>query len=397
MPRALALTLLALAASAPASSQTEPPADAPADASDLMRAAYGQVLDGQARTFTFSVSMTGESTATGRDSTFVEAGRALTVLDPISAQPRFRLDYDGGETSAAVLADGVYQIASPRTSTVYVDSTLAELGGGAVGFLLFHPAFGPALYGFAADVADARVVGPDAVGGRPCTRAEYAVPLPVDGQDAGRLTLSLCYDAETALPSEIRYAETGALDGGGLSAVVTVRDVEVAAPAAAQAFALALPEGWTREPYDASGLPLLDVGAPAPGLALADADGRPVTLADFRGRHVLIDFWGTWCGPCVAALPHVAEIAATYPDLVVLGLAAYEDDETDPVAFARARGARYPVLRVDPETLRAWRVRAFPTYVVVDPAGAVAFVGVEDRDPETADKLDAFLAAALAD
>ena len=376
--RLLALALLASSGAVHAQAP-EPPPNTPA--LDLIRTAYGEVLDGQAQAFSFSVEMD------AADTTFVDAGRAVTALDPETAAPSFRLDYDGGEISAASLTGGVYRVAMPRTRAVYVDSTLAELGGGSLGVMLFHPAFGAALFAFAGDAERAEVTGPDAVRGAPCTRAEYDVPVPAS--DA-RLRLSVCYDDATALPSEIVFAESD-----GFESRMTFGPPEVLGPPAPGAFDLEVPEGWSVAPYDSSDLPVLDVGAPAPGFALADDAGRPVALADFRGRYVLVDFWGTWCAPCVASIPKVAEISRTYPDLAVVGLAAYEDADADPAGFVRQRGGAYPVVRADAATVEAWRVHAFPTYVVVDPEGTVVFVGVEDRDPDAPAALAAFLAGAL--
>ena len=381
--RRLAFSLALAAPLAAAQPDPTPPETADPDptARVLVAQAYDQVLDGRARRFAFAVE-----TRTP-DTTLVDTGRALTVLDPETAGPRFRITFDDGETGVSVLRDDAYLTTSPRTRTVYVDSARARASSGVQGLLLLHPAFGAALYSVASD-ARATAAGPDAVDGRPCARARYVVPLDEVG---GELALDVCFDDATGLPSEIRYQ-----DSDGVEARMTFRDLEPADVADSD-FTVDAPEGWRVEPYDSRGLPTLEVGAPAPAFSLPGPGGQAVALADYRGRWVLVDFWGTWCAPCVQAIPRVSEIAAAYPELAVLALASYEDPDADPAAFVRRRGGGYPVVEADEATVRGWRVRAFPTYVVVDPRGRVAFVGVPDHDPGAADALDAFLADALAD
>lgn len=72
------------------------------------------------------------------------------------------------------------------------------------------------------------------------------------------------------------------------------------------------------------------VGKPAPAIAGKDVDGRSVTAADLRGKVVLVEFWATWCPPCVAAIPHLQELERRYGEqgLVILGVsvdAMHED------------------------------------------------------------------------
>ncbi len=68
-------------------------------------------------------------------------------------------------------------------------------------------------------------------------------------------------------------------------------------------------------------VPQLAVGAVAPDFAMTDASGKPVKLAEFKGKVIVLDFWATWCGPCVASMPHTQEVAAKYKDqgVVVIG------------------------------------------------------------------------------
>ena len=60
-------------------------------------------------------------------------------------------------------------------------------------------------------------------------------------------------------------------------------------------------------------LKLVRGSLPAPDVAFVDADGKPVKLADFRGRYVLVNLWATWCGPCITELPELAKLNAELP------------------------------------------------------------------------------------
>lgn len=115
-------------------------------------------------------------------------------------------------------------------------------------------------------------------------------------------------------------------------------------------------------------------GDPAPPLALAGADGRPVALAALRGHAVYLNFFATWCGPCRVETPDIIALAKAYAGrgLRVVGIDVGED-AAKARGFAREFGVPY-ALAVDPDS----RTRAsyggglyFPLHVFIDPAGVV--------------------------
>jgi thiol-disulfide isomerase/thioredoxin len=84
-------------------------------------------------------------------------------------------------------------------------------------------------------------------------------------------------------------------------------------------------------------------GEPAPALKLKSEDGKVVALDSFRGKPVLLDFWATWCGPCVAAMPQLAQIYQEAKDKGLVLLTVDQDEEANTAAeFLAKKGYGWP-------------------------------------------------------
>lgn len=112
------------------------------------------------------------------------------------------------------------------------------------------------------------------------------------------------------------------------------------------AVAVAAVGGWLQHASQRARAPAAaaDIGATVPDVALAGLDGSPHHLSDFRGRRVLVNFWATWCGPCLKEMPALAQAQANVDEkhTVVLGIAM--DDPARVKAFLARHPVNYPIL-----------------------------------------------------
>ena len=89
-------------------------------------------------------------------------------------------------------------------------------------------------------------------------------------------------------------------------------------------------------------------GNAAPAFKLVDLDGNKVSLADFKGKPVVVDFWATWCAPCKLEMPWFEEFSKKYAGQVtILGVAADDVPKTTIEKTAKKLGVTYPVLLKD--------------------------------------------------
>ncbi|MGH3002697.1 MAG: TlpA family protein disulfide reductase [Gaiellaceae bacterium] len=145
------------------------------------------------------------------------------------------------------------------------------------------------------------------------------------------------------------------------------------------------PAGAARPPQNGT---LLAVGQRAPGFTLKTPQGRQISLASFRGKAVLLEFFATWCPHCNAEAPHLENLYTSLAGQKIAFVSVNADGETAPSVFAfhRYYGLSYPAL-VDPSAqpgsfnregapgavTNAYHVQDFPTFYVLDPQGRISW------------------------
>lgn len=141
----------------------------------------------------------------------------------------------------------------------------------------------------------------------------------------------------------------------------------------------------------------------APGFTLKDLDGKDVSLADFKGKIVVIDFWATWCMPCRASFPAMQKLMKQHPEVKFLYIATQEKQDG---ALKRVKDFisknQYPfhVLMDEPletnqqqfEALSAYKPEGIPAKVIIDPKGKMRFLTIGfSSDTQLINEMEAML------
>ncbi|MGE3956520.1 MAG: TlpA disulfide reductase family protein [Vicinamibacterales bacterium] len=127
------------------------------------------------------------------------------------------------------------------------------------------------------------------------------------------------------------------------------------------------------EPAETATLALLSEPIDVAPFTVRDVDGKAISMADLRGKVVLVNFWATWCPPCRAEIPDLVKLQEKYKDrLVIIGVSEDEIPPEEVKAFAVGQKVNYPIVMATPELQKIFKgVSALPTTFVIDPEGKI--------------------------
>ncbi len=139
------------------------------------------------------------------------------------------------------------------------------------------------------------------------------------------------------------------------------------------AFLLALP---------AMALAIPQKGEPAPPFKVTSTSGQQITLANYRGSVLIIDFFASWCQPCKRSIPHLIELNRKYgkKGLQILGL-SLDEDRDDLVDFITPLRLNYPAALANEDLQVEYGLRSIPTFFIINKRGVVAekYMGLTDE------------------
>ena len=137
----------------------------------------------------------------------------------------------------------------------------------------------------------------------------------------------------------------------------------------------------------------LIIGKPAPDFTLNDIKGNPLSLSSLKGKYVVLDFWGSWCGWCIKGIPEMKAYYKKYNSkLEILGIACGDTEEKWKAAVAENQLPWLNVIndKTNNDISKLYAVSGYPTKVVIDPEGNMAKV-IVGESPEFYEYLDKLL------
>jgi cytochrome c biogenesis protein CcmG/thiol:disulfide interchange protein DsbE len=129
-------------------------------------------------------------------------------------------------------------------------------------------------------------------------------------------------------------------------------------------------------------------GQLAPSIKVTTTSGQTVSLANYKGHVLVLDFFASWCEPCKRSIPHLIELNRKYgkQGLQILGL-SLDEDHDDLNEFVAPFKLSYPVALADENLQTEYGLRSIPTLVLIDKKGIVVekYMGLTDEMRKTLD------------
>lgn len=138
------------------------------------------------------------------------------------------------------------------------------------------------------------------------------------------------------------------------------------------------------EEVRSEGIPLIEFPEKpeAPALVLSRLDGDRFDIASHRGRVVVVNFWATWCAPCLKEMPAMEQAWQSLQQDNVLLVAVNLGDTPERIQrFLNHRPVTFPILvDIDSETFVPWQIHSVPTTYVIGPDGRIHYGAIGDRE-----------------
>ena len=114
----------------------------------------------------------------------------------------------------------------------------------------------------------------------------------------------------------------------------------------------------------------VEIGKTAPNFTLKDMHGKNVSLLDYKGKVVVLEFWATWCPPCRVSVPELLDLSNKYPDEDFVLVSISVDEGRNAVEsvsrFAKENGITYQILLADDQVKRSYGIISVPATFIID-------------------------------
>jgi peroxiredoxin len=123
-------------------------------------------------------------------------------------------------------------------------------------------------------------------------------------------------------------------------------------------------------------------GEPAPPIKVTTTSGQPLTLANYKGYVLILDFFASWCQPCKRSIPHIMELNRKFgkQGLQILGM-SLDEDKDELMEFIAPFKLNYPVALANEDLRTEYGLRSLPTLFIINKKGIVVekFMGLSDE------------------